>query len=102
MASASPACTRCMRTCSSTFRCSRDASCVSSATVVPICITMFSAIALVIGRLLQLLTYELRTIDLGDMSFRQVSQQDNPLGIHEPYLLKIQAHRFARHQSGIA
>jgi hypothetical protein len=84
------------------FPCAGDAGCLSSATVVPIRITMLSAIALVICRLLQLLTYELRTIDLGYVSFRQVSQQGDSLWIDEPYLLEIQPHGFARQQSSVA
>src|SRR5712691_5686946 len=65
-------------------------------------IIMFSDNALVIRFLLQLLTDELGTIELGDLLLRQVSEQGDPLRIHKPDFLEVEAHRFASGQSRIA
>jgi hypothetical protein len=51
---------------------------------------------------LQLLTDELGTIELGDLLLRQVSEQGDPLRIHEPDFREVEAHRFASGQSRIA
>ena len=63
---------------------------------------MFSKVAVIIGRLPQLLTDELRAIGLENLPLLKAAQQFGSSQVHEPEFLEIEGYRLVVGESVIA